>query len=48
MDDNSNRRLLCEDIPVEGSKNQIGGAVTCMSENSESWLQENKGLIWLI
>jgi len=35
MDDNSNRRLLCEDIPVEGSKNQIGGTATCMNENSE-------------
>lgn len=23
------------DIPVEGSKNQIGGTATCMSENSE-------------
>jgi hypothetical protein len=35
MDDNSNKRLLCEDIPVEGSKNQIGGTATCMNENSE-------------
>ena len=35
MDGNSNRRLLGEDLPVEGSKYQIGGTATCMSENSE-------------
>ena len=35
MDDNTNRRLLGEDLPVEGSKYQISGTATCMSENSE-------------
>ncbi|XP_066383791.1 uncharacterized protein [Miscanthus floridulus] len=35
MDDSSNRRLLGEDLPVEGSENQIGGTATGMSENSE-------------
>lgn len=35
MDDDSNRRILGEDLPVEGSENQIGGTATCMGENSE-------------
>ncbi|OQU92983.1 hypothetical protein SORBI_3001G453000 [Sorghum bicolor] len=35
MDDNSNMTLLGEDLPVEGSENQIDGTATCMSENSE-------------
>lgn len=35
MDDNNNRSLLGENLPVESSENQIGGTSTYMSENSE-------------